>query len=196
MKDSTEFKIAVARSYTAMYKNIQDEVLTTRDVEQKSRFRKTLIVLDENILSKDYNKGFSLRDIYEEVIEMISVDLKSGYNFPVISMEVFDHQARDWFLMKLEAYSTVGHPWRNKLKENNKNVIACVIGFGNIQGSSLEDTPADELALLPITYCQLINFETEEGVILEAESWNIQKDGVLIQPEFLKQFGRYSPDTE
>ena len=193
-QDSPEFKVAVVEVYNRVKKNIQDEIMGDPDSDKNSRFRKALILLNDEILTNPSKNNFPLRDVYEEVLEMISVDLKRGYGVPVISLEIFDHQARDWLLLKLEQFSTGEHSWCSRLKENPENIAVLAFCYGSIKGTPTEasdkDPASTEVALLPTILCQLINYDDEEGKILEIDTWDLLRNGVLIQPDILKQFGR------
>lgn len=190
-----EFKAAVARLYARLQAGIQDEALSDPDDQEKqSRFRRTVIVVSEKTILADQKRGFSVWDLYHEGLQMISVDLKEGYQVPVVSVEAFDHQGREWVLGKLEQLFNDEHPWRAMLKENKELVALFAFGYGSIKGAPPPGSTEVEYGLLPTAFAQLVDFTTEDGKMLALEDWTLQRDGVFIEPESLKRFGRPEPD--
>lgn len=198
MKPNTpEFKAAVARLYNNMRTNILDETRQHSTGNAASRYRHAVLALNEEILTDEQTSGIPTCDFYEEVLQMVAVDVKKGYSTPVTSMEVFDHQSRDWTVMKIEQLATGEHPWRAKLKENKDLLVIISFGFGSIDATRDDVGGTEELsALLPHAFMQLVEYEGEEGTVVDSESWNLKRDGIIVRPDVLKQFGRQEPDAE
>ncbi len=200
---SPEFKVAVAEIYAKLKEFIQDEYLGAPDVEFRSHTRRAVVVLGESTIEVILAKGFPVWDLYSEVLDMICVDLKKGYATSPMSLEIFDHQAREWILTKIEQIFNHEHPWRHVLA-NNDNVLACIsLGFGSLPASGPNPNDpattvivAEEGALLPTALMQLVRYtdDSEEGELLNSENWSLQTHGVLINPDILKGFGRSNPE--
>lgn len=197
--NSPEFKAAVARLYNTMCTNMLDETRPHSNGDGSSRYRHAVLAFNEEILVREQTFGVPIWDLYEEALQMVTVDVKKGYSTPVASMEVFDHQSRDWTLMKIEQLASGEHPWRAKLRENEDFIVIISFGFGSVDATrDVTDGTEEVLALLPHVFMQLVKYEDEgeDGTVLDSESWNLQRDGIIVRPDVLKQFGRQEPDAE
>lgn len=185
--NTPEFKTVVAKIYNEMKGFIEDEVLETEVAGVSSRYRRALIILSGSFINQTSDCKYPIVDLYREAIEMVMVDLRNGYTPPAVSLEIFDHQAIDWALARVEEFHNKEHMW-SKLIDDNPAYIACLsIGFGSIPSESRK-----ECALLPVALQQVLkNIEgTEDTEVIEYDCWDLQKDGVLVNTDVLKSFGR------
>lgn len=186
-QNTPEFKTVVAKIYNEMKQFIEDEVFAGEQDGVSSQYRRTLIILNSSFISQTTEYRHSIVDLYREALEMIMVDLRSGYKQPALSLEIFDHQAIDWALVKIEEFYNKEHMW-TKLIDDNPSYIACLsIGFGSIPSKD-----RTEIALLPVALQQVLKVidGTEDTEVIEYDTWDLQKDGVLVDASALKNFGR------
>lgn len=195
-KNDPLVKAIAATYFTRMRSQIQDVVQTHPDGVTKSRYRHAMMILNQQIIQESLAQKFPFWDVYEDVLEMIAAELKQGFGSNAVSLEEFDHQARDWTMTKLNELYTGTHPWCTLLKEHPDYTVVVGFGFGSVAAAT--DYGDNRLALLPHVYFQLCDYgqggDNEPAPIVDTQSWNVQDNGVALSPDLWKQFGR--PDDD
>lgn len=186
-QNTTAFKSVVFKLFQELKTMISEEVLSSPESDLESRCRKTVIVFNDRFIKEINRNQYPVVDLYREAIELVLIELSEGYGPDVVNLEVFNHQAVDWVLMRIEELHKGTHAWSDIIKIN-PNYVACVsIGFGSIPSESRK-----EIALLPMALQQVIKLtddEEAENELILYNSWDLSKDGVLVDTDVLKRFG-------
>lgn len=185
--DTPEYKAEVARLYSLMCSGIQDTVFENPKSQRPTRYRTAFIAINADMIAHhDPIKDVVM--LYDELLQMASVNLRQAYVPEGKSLEQLDHQARDWVASQAEQLYHGLHRWAAMLKENENYTVVLQFGYG---GVLTEDGKAT--GLIPFALSQLTDYTGEEGVVLENERWSLVTHGVLANPEVLTQFGRDEP---
>ena len=187
IQHTPEFKSVVAKIYNELRNFIEDEVIQPETGGPSSRYRRSLVILNGHFINEASSCQYPIVDLYREALETVMIDLRGEYTQPAVSLEIFDHQAIDWALTKIEEFHNKTHTW-SKLIDDNPEYIACLsIGYGSIPSKS-----GKESALLPVALQQILKqiAGTEETEVLLYDSWDLHKDGVFVDIDVLKNFGR------
>jgi hypothetical protein len=194
-RNDPKFKEAVEHAHCAMKRIIQDNIYSDPGFDRSSRFRLAVTAVSGESISLFRWKDLVV-EFHSDAFQLIMADLKAGYEISDIeSMEEFDHQARDWVAQKADQLFNENHSWCAKLKENPGYTALLFFGFGSILGTRPDGGVCT--TLLPTAYCQLIDYtggDDIEGKIIDMESWQLKRDGIFINSDMLKQFGRNNPE--
>lgn len=189
-QESEEFKQAVQRLYDRSCPLISEESLPNPKTGGVVRFRHAYVAIDEAVINEQKEMGLPLHEFYEEAFKMLERAVKAGFGKNTVSVASFDDQNREWALTCIEELFNGLHRWRAKLKENPEMVVIVGVGYGGIESQLPDGSPGNELGMFPVAIAQLVDYTGEEGEVIDTVKWSLDKNGVWIDPEKFKQFGR------
>lgn len=187
------FEIAVAMFCEPLRKLITDVVMTNPEHDTSTRIRRTNFLIDKDCAVKyGIEPTLPLTEIIDEALQRVSVDLKEGFGMNVESVEMFDHQGRDWFADKVEQMCTTDHPWMKIVREKEEHLIVVSFGYGTVRARNPDGSISQNtVGVLPMGLAQLVDYNHgDEGVVVDVDSWDLQTNGVFVDPNVLKSFGR------